>query len=155
MPLRHVPFGIPERALQAELGRRRREHGRNLAPRRRELLRLRTAVADLSEYRAMLAAEAVVLEDEQRMLLRDLAEIAGRPWQPLPPERADEPDPLEPLRRTLRHYRSLQMQLSASVLSLIAPFLAPDPADRLGVDRKEERAWQSGLAARESGFGGR
>ncbi|HYF91201.1 MAG TPA: hypothetical protein VD969_03035 [Symbiobacteriaceae bacterium] len=155
MPLRHMPFGIPEKLLKQELVRRRHAHGRSLSPRRRELQRLRNAAADLSQYQSMLAAEAVVLEDEQRMLLRELAEIAGKPWQPLSPEPAEEPDPLAPQRRTLRHYRSLQTQLSGSVLSLIAPFLAPDPATRPGDERKEETAWPSGLAARDSGSGGR
>lgn len=151
MAFRHRPFGIPEATLKAELQRRRREYGQKLASRRRELARLRAAQAELSQYLSMLGAEIVVLADEERTLLRDLAELSGKEWVPPPDDSHQGDETLAQQQATLRHYRSLQTQLSASVLALIAPFLTTDLAPSTEQKRKEAATWQT---ASGSGYGG-
>lgn len=131
MPMRHRPFGIPETSLRQELRRRRADNGKALAPRRTELTRLRQSAAELTRYLELLAAETALLEGEQRTLMRELGEVASSSRQPPGPPPTPEADELM---QTLRHYRALQSELTASVLTLIAPFL----------DRKEEAAWRSG-----------
>lgn len=152
MAFRHLPFGVPEAALKRELKQRRREQLRKLAPRRRELARLRRAQAELSQYLTMLGAEIVVLADEERMLLRELAELSGKEWIPPGPAQLRADDAMEAQQRTLRHYRSLQTQLSASVLALIAPFLTDPAARSTGVERKEDATWPTPSG---SGYAGR
>lgn len=152
MALRHLPFGVPEAALKAELNRRRREEQRKLAPRRHALARLRSTQAELSQYLSMLGTEIAVLADEERLLLRELAELSGKEWVPPPPDDPRAEDDLAALQRTLRHYRSLQTQLSASVLALIAPFLIGSSAQSAGFDRKEAATWPTPGG---SGYGGR
>ncbi|HWI64337.1 MAG TPA: hypothetical protein VNT75_21055 [Symbiobacteriaceae bacterium] len=144
MPMRHRPFGIPEASLRQELRRRKAENQQALAPRKQELARQQKTAVELRRFQELLTAEAALLEEEQRTLLRELAEVTGRTWSPADPEPPPASATTAELTQTLRHYRALQSELTASVLSLIAPFL----------DRKEEAAWRSGPQPGTSGSGG-
>jgi hypothetical protein len=120
MPLRHAPFGIPHAELEHELVRRRRWHRRALAARLAALRKLRARAADLTQSMDRLAAEIRAMKAEEQELLQALSPAAA-PDGPTPP--ASPPDPLAELRETLIHYRTLQTEISAGVLALIAPFL--------------------------------
>ncbi|MDF2628698.1 MAG: hypothetical protein K0R39_2529 [Symbiobacteriaceae bacterium] len=130
VPYRHRLFGVAEPSLRRMLLHRRRAHRAAIAPLRHELVRQRRHSAELGAYLALLGAEVLALEEEERALSRQLS--------PTPtPSPADENDPLEAQRRTLHQYRALQTHLVTSVLALIAPFLGTAGAQQ----PKEAPTW--------------
>lgn len=132
MPVKHRPFGISQAAAATALERQRQAFIRRIAPQKAELERLQARVRELPEYSRLLREEITALELAERDLLRELAPGATRAEAP--------PDPLTELRAALAAYRTQQIEISAGVLSLIAPFLT-----------KEEAAWPSSRTAERSG----